>query len=273
MATEVIMPQMGFDMQEGTVVRWVKQEGDAVDRGEVVAEIETDKAVVELEAFASGVLRRIVVGEGTKVPVGQVIALIATPGEELPEPGPESRVPSPEAPPATPAPSTPHPAPSREDQRRAPVEQPRPPSPSAGRVRASPLARRLADEMSIDLARLQGTGPGGRITRDDVLAAAVPAPPTTPVSGLESRVPSPPPETRDQRPETRDSGLSPMRQAIGRRMAQAKREIPHFYVAMDVDMGAAMALREQINADLSSPPPSTLPPSPSSSSSSSPSPS
>ncbi len=274
MATEVIMPQMGFDMQEGTVVRWVKQEGDAVDRGEVVAEIETDKAVVELEAFASGVLRRIVVAEGTRVPVGQVIAVIATPGEELPDlppatapPSPQSPVPSPEPPPSPPLQGdVPSPPPSPSP---SPFTLPPSPSPSPSRVRASPLARRLAEEMRIDLARLQGTGPGGRITRDDVLAAA--PSPAAPRPSLVPSPESPVPHPSDQRPETRDPALSPMRQAIGRRMAQAKREIPHFYVSMDVDMGAAMALREQINAQLTtyvpspspSPAPSTLHPAPS----------
>ena len=148
MATTVVMPQMGFDMQEGTIVRWLKQEGDDVSRGEPIAEIETDKAIVEMEAFATGVLLKTVVGEGQTVPVGQTIAVIGSPGEPLPDLGS-----APAAPPETEA-LTEAPA-VLEEAVAADVPA------AAEQVRASPLARRLAEERGIDLARISGSGPGG----------------------------------------------------------------------------------------------------------------
>ena len=162
MATEVIMPQMGFDMEKGTVVRWLKAEGDNVDRGEPIVEVETDKATVEVEAFASGLLRRIVVTEGVTVPVGEIIGVIGEAGEEIPAmeaPATES------APASTPAP--------------AEAAPPAPLPPAAGkapRINASPLAKRIAEEKGVDLATVTGSGPKGRITKEDVLAAAEPRP-------------------------------------------------------------------------------------------------
>ena len=133
MATDVIMPQMGFDMEEGTVVRWLKAEGDHVDRGEPIVEVETDKATVEVESFASGLLRRIVVTEGITVPVGQVIGIIGTADEELPAADaaapPLTAVES-----STPAPATPAP------------DAPPTTAPKGDRVLVSPLARRIAEE-------------------------------------------------------------------------------------------------------------------------------
>lgn len=243
MATTIVMPQMGYDMREGTVVRWHKREGDAVARGEVIADIETDKATVEFEAYTTGVLRKIVAPEGVAIPVGQLIAVIADPDEALPQdllsqaqaatapvspPSPGGRelgggVAAPVAPGA--------PTPARE-ARREPAEP----------VRASPIARRLAGERGIDLALVTGTGPGGRITEKDVLAyspatTAAPTPvapaPATAAPAAAERVP-----------------LSRMRQAIARVTVDSKREAPHFYVTADVDMSKAMALRRDINQAL-----------------------
>ena len=158
MATSIVMPQLGYDMREGTVVRWVKQEGDEVIANEVIAEIETDKAVVEFKPTTGGVLRRIVAGEGEAVPVGQLIAVIGDADEALPDDlgGPAA----PTAPAAAPE-TAPAPTPAA-----ATSESP------AGEVRASPIARRLAREKGVDLATVTGSGPGGRIVEADVLAAA-----------------------------------------------------------------------------------------------------
>ena len=225
MATNVLMPQMGYDMREGTVVRWYKQEGETVNRGEVIADIETDKATVEFEAYTGGVLGRIVAAEGVAVPVGNLIAIITEPGEAVPEPAVA-------APPAAaePAPAaTPEPA--------AVVAQPAAAPPADGQVRASPIARRLARERGIDLALLTGTGPNGRVVEQDVLDYQ-PAAETAPAPAGASAVAAP----ADSRIE-----LSRMRQTIARVTADSKSTAPHFYVTAEIDMGKAMALRRDVN--------------------------
>ena len=222
---------MGYDMKEGTVVRWLMAEGAEVKTGDAVAEIETDKAVVEFESTAPGVLRKILVPEGTSVPVGQTIAIVAAPDEELPEIAAEEPAAAPE-PPAPESDSIPLPPPAAEVQAE--------PAPDR-EVRASPVARRLAEERSIDLSRVKGTGPGGRITRDDVLAfepeaahaPTIEAPTSAPEAVAEDRVP-----------------LTRMRQQIARVTVKSKQEIPHFYVSAEIDMSQSMELRRQINAAL-----------------------
>ena len=228
MATTVVMPQMGFDMQEGTIVRWLKQEGDEVSRGEPIAEIETDKAIVEMEAFASGVLLKTVVGEGETVPVGQAIAVIGTPGEPLPDLG------------SAPAPLTETEAPTEAP---AVVEE----AAAAEQVRASPLARRLAEEKDIDLARVNGSGPGGRITRDDVLAFDSQATEAAPAAPAAEAIPA---SVAADGPDVEIMQLSRMRQTIARRTVQSMQEAPHFYVTADVDMTLALTLRQQLNEKL-----------------------
>ena len=145
MATDVIMPQMGFDMEEGTVVRWLKAEGDHVDRGEPIVEVETDKATVEVESFASGLLRRIVVTEGITVPVGQVIGIIGAADEEISD----LDTTSPTPPPTAVESSKPDPAPPA-------AEAPPAAAPKGDRVLVSPLARRIAEEKGVDLATCHG---------------------------------------------------------------------------------------------------------------------
>ena len=234
MATTVVMPQMGFDMQEGTIVRWLKQEGDEVSRGEPIAEIETDKAIVEMEAFATGVLLKTVVGEGETVPVGQTIAVIGSPGEPLPD-----LASAPAAPTET------------EESQEAPAvveeavvaEVPA----AAEQVRASPLARRLAEEKGIDLARISGSGPGGRITRDDVLAFDSQATEAAPAAPAAQAVPA---SAAAGGPDFEIMQLSRMRQTIARRTVQSMQEAPHFYVTADVDMTLALTLRQQLNEKL-----------------------
>ena len=230
MATSIVMPQMGYDMQEGTVVRWYKQEGDPVARGEVIADIETDKATVEFEAYTSGVLRKIVVDTGVAIPVGQLIAVITDPDEQLPDDF-EGLA----APPAAPADGqavstgavqTAEPPPAGSD---APA-----PAAPAGEVRASPIARRLAREKGIDLSRVTGSGPGGRIVEQDILNhQASPA-----VAPAEGAAPALAAERVD---------LSRMRQTIAKVTSDSKRDAPHFYVTSDIDMTKAMELRRDTN--------------------------
>ena len=212
MATTVIMPQMGYDMREGTVVRWHKREGDDVARGDILAEIETDKATVEMEAFSPGILGKIVAEEGRTVPVGDPIAVIVSPGEAVPEL--EQVAASPSSPAANPEPAAPQTAP-----------------PASGDVKASPLARRLAREKGIPLDSISGTGPGGRITEADVLRAEEAGGVSAPAS-------------------QEGAEISPMRRAIARITAQSKREVPHFYVTAEVNMNQAMSVRGQVNETL-----------------------
>ena len=222
------MPQMGYDMQEGTLVRWLKSEGSEVKLGETIAEIETDKAVVELESAATGVLRRLLVSEGATVPVGRPIGVIGAEDEEIPDDIVQE--PPVDEPPAAESSSVPLPPPQ------APAEAPAAPS---GEVRASPVARRLAEERGIDLTQVAGTGPEGRITKEDVAsfegpAGAGAAPPAAPVPiGAGEVVP-----------------LSRMRQQIARVTIKSKQEIPHFYVTAEIDMTQAVALRRQVNDGL-----------------------
>ena len=223
---------MGADMTEGTIVKWLKAEGDAVERGDKLAEIETDKTVVEMEAYSGGLLRKIVVAEGGRVPVGDLIAYIGEADDELPEIAAPA---APEPPAATAAPVTPPAAPVATPVASAP---PAPPTPG-GRVKASPMARRLARERNIDISQVIGTGPGGRVTRDDVLSyqppAAAPAMAAAPAA---------------QEIDSSDVPLTSMRQAIARVTVRSKTEKPHFYVTVSVDMTELMGLRTGINKAL-----------------------
>ena len=225
----MIMPQMGYDMQSGTIVRWLKPEGSEVLTGDPIAEIETDKAVVEFESYASGVLRRILVLEGATVPVGEPIAIVADAGEELDEAEIAKWAPVREA----------HAAPTGPVSASTPAATPpQPPTPSAGAVRASPVARRIADERGIDISQVTGTGPGGRITKEDVLAMPATATPVT------AAAPAAETATAETLP------LSRMRQQIARVTVKSKQEIPHFYVSSEIDMTRAMELRGELNQAL-----------------------
>ena len=244
MIHEITMPAMGADMTEGTVVKWLKNEGDEVARGDKLAEIETDKTVVEMEAYNAGILRRIVLGDGTKAPVGSLLAYIGDANDELPEADVASAAPAVEEPELELEVAVPEPAPVPE-----PVElvaaAPAPPAPTVegGRIKASPLARRLAGEKGFDLAAIAGTGPGGRVTRDDVLGFT-PAPAFAP-SGVAVAAPS-------VSIDGSDIELTTMRQAIARVTVRSKTEAPHYYVTTGVDMTDAMAFRAQLNAELES---------------------
>ena len=249
MIHEVTMPAMGADMTEGTVVKWLKSEGDDVARGDKLAEIETDKTVVEMEAYNAGILRRIVLGDGTKAPVGSLLAYIGGADDVLPtvdaapeaaaveavsEPEPEIELEVPVAEVAS-QPESVAPSPV------AVMSAPAAPTVEGGRIKASPLARRLAQEKGFDLAAIPATGPGGRITRDDVLGFH-PAPAFAP-SGVAVSAPA-------VSVDGSDIELTTMRQAIARVTVRSKTEAPHYYVTSGVDMTDAMSFRAQLNAEL-----------------------
>ena len=229
------MPAMGADMTEGTVVKWLKSEGDEVSRGDILAEIETDKTVVEMEAYGSGLLRKIVIGEGSKVPVGDLIAYLGDADDEIPEtasgaPGTTAAPVEEAAPAAAPVATTPAPA--------APV--------STGRVKASPVARKIATERGIDLATITGTGPGGRITRADVEGlSATPAPSTAAAPAVLAASAVAPVTLSGE-----DIPLSSMRQAIARVTVRSKTENPHYYIDLSVDMTQAMSFRQGLNEEI-----------------------
>jgi len=227
-ATVVSMPKLGFDMEEGLLVRWIKAEGEAVEKGEVLAEIETDKATVEVEAEAGGVVLKHLVTENTSVPIGAPITVIGEQGEEFDietvevEKEAEGTALA-EA--ATPSPIAVAETASNGDGRLP-----------AG-VRASPVARRLADERGIELGSLSGSGPQGRIVKRDVEAALpAAAPAITPLQPAAAPA------------ETVRVPLSRLRETIGRRMTAAKQQLPHFYVTSDLDAAPMMDLRRQLNS-------------------------
>jgi pyruvate dehydrogenase E2 component (dihydrolipoamide acetyltransferase) len=229
MISEVVMPQMGADMTEGTVVRWLKKEGDPVERGEIIAEIETDKANVEIEAFESGVFRKLLAQEGATIAVGQPIAVIASPGEDISQ----YETPAAGAKQAAAPKSAPKASPAEANVAAPPAGAARP----DGRVRASPVARTLAQEEGIDLAQVRGTGPDGRIVRHDVEAAI-------------ERASTPAPRPAAAAPPaaaTTIIEMSRIRQTIARRMSQSKREAPHYYITAEIDMTEAEHERHQIN--------------------------
>lgn len=259
MAEIVNMPKLGFDMAEGTLVRWVVPEGGEVAKGNVLAEIETDKATVEVESGFSGVVLRHLIKEGTPVPVGDPIAVIGQEGEsvdldslgvsasaEAPSAAAPVEAPAEAVSAATQAPVAAASAAAEE----APVAEAIPGLPDG--VRASPLARRMAEDLGIDLRRIKGSGPQGRIVKQDieqfqaqpapVMPAATPtstaAPKAAPQPVFSPVGPPPPDETVP---------LTRLRAAIGRRMVEAKVQVPHFYVTHEYDMAPVMEMRKQIN--------------------------
>jgi pyruvate dehydrogenase E2 component (dihydrolipoamide acetyltransferase) len=245
MISEVVMPQMGADMTEGTIVRWLKAEGDPVERGEIIAEIETDKANVEIEAFESGIFRKIIRHEGDVVPIEGVIAIIAAADDDISqyETGEAAAAPAAATVSAPASVSTTAVAPPPAAQ--APVAAPS--AAGNGRMRVSPVARRIADERGIDLRQVHGTGPDGRIVKRDLEQFAAVRPPAAAPAP-----PRPAPAPAKAAPAAPGATLtfSKMRQAIARRMSASKREAPHYYLLVDIDMTAALAFRKDANASL-----------------------
>jgi pyruvate dehydrogenase E2 component (dihydrolipoamide acetyltransferase) len=236
MAEYILMPKLGFDMQEGVLVNWFKGVGDLVAKGDVVAEIESDKATLELETQVSGTVLKLLADEGDIVPIGGNLAIVGDSNEDI-----------------TPMTQNGSGAPSPDKQKQEVHPEPAAPSAEAtsnqnatsggawpGGYKATPVARRLAGEAGIDLGQVAGTGPGGRIRKADVeiFAASSTETPTTTFS------PTPGPTSL----ESVEVATTRLRQAIGRRMVESKTTIPHFYVTTEVDMAPPLALRKKLNA-------------------------
>ncbi|MBK7317977.1 dihydrolipoamide acetyltransferase family protein [Candidatus Villigracilis affinis] len=242
MAETISMPKLGFDMAEGLLVRWVKQVGENINKGDVLAEIETDKATVEVESSASGVVLQLIVDQGTMVPVNAPIAVVGAAGEKVDAPaatansGPKTEAAPQSAPTTASAPSStasPESSPAVDNQSSA--------------VKASPLAKKIARDQKVDLSNVKGTGPGGRIVRKDIETAL-----SSGQSSVSSKQPATP-ITNYQLPISTEDKVIPttkLRQAIGRRLVESKQTIPHFYVTHEYKMEAVMDMRKQINAYL-----------------------
>ncbi len=263
MAETVTMPKLGFDMAEGTLVRWVIQEGEPVHKGAVLAEIETDKATVEVESNFDGILAQQLVQAGEVVPVNTPIAVIAAPGEKLEQPPLAAAC---RCQPRLPTAASPAQLHCRSHSHRQAAQAPAASRKSLpGGVKASPLARRMAADAHINLALVPGSGPGGRIVQRDVkayLTGAVPAP-TAVAPSAAAGAPVAAPQTVPQAAKTAPLPLAPiwssaappspdqvipltrLRAAIGRRMVESKQQVPHFYVTHEYDVEALLALRTQ----------------------------
>jgi pyruvate dehydrogenase E2 component (dihydrolipoamide acetyltransferase) len=247
---DVNMPKLSDTMEEGTVLEWKKQDGEEVHHGEVLAEIESDKASFEIEAEADGTLQ-IVVATGQPVPVGQVIGRIGA-GDAVAAGAAPATVPRaapPEAPAAVPAATAARVPPPPAAPGTPPTEPGRVSGDGAERIKASPLARRLASEMGVDLAMVAGTGPEGRIVKEDVLAAAggrerpapaQPAPAPAPPTAVQGAAAALSPGTVEVEEPTR------MQATIARRMAEAKATVPHFYVTVEARVDDAVRMRQQL---------------------------
>ncbi|MGY6567358.1 MAG: pyruvate dehydrogenase complex dihydrolipoamide acetyltransferase [Salinarimonas sp.] len=276
MPIKVLMPALSPTMEKGNLAKWLKQEGDSVKSGDVLAEIETDKATMEVEAVDEGVLAKIVVPEGTAdVPVNDLIALIAEEGEdpanvEVPTDGggaparPQDEAPKDEAPKAQAAKEAPAAPPAMSDAAPAPSKAPPVPKTGSGeRIFASPLARRIAKDAGLDLKAVKGSGPHGRIIERDVRAAIEKG-----VGKAEAAAPAAKPEapkaaaaggamaqgmSADQvkamypADSYEEVSLDGMRKTIAKRLLESKQTIPHFYLTLDVELDALMALRKQLN--------------------------
>lgn len=257
MPIELKMPALSPTMEEGTLAKWLVKEGDSVQSGDLLAEIETDKATMEFEAIDEGTIAQILVPEGTdNVKVGTVIAVIAAEGEDAASakaaPAAEEEAPKPEE--AAPKAEA---VPAKEDAPAAPASNPAPaPAAKGDRVKASPLARRIAEQKGVDLSGLSGTGPGGRIIKADVEGAqpgTAPAATTSAQSAAPASAPAPAsgevPAPFADIPHSVEK-LSNMRKTIARRLTEAKQTIPHIYLTVDVRLDALLKLRGELNASL-----------------------
>ena len=243
MAETISMPKLGFDMAEGLLVRWVRQVGENINKGDVLAEIETDKATVEVESSASGVVLQLIVDQGTMVPVNAPIAVVGKVGEVISN---QSSVSSDQSSVI----SDQSKVESRKSEVALNVERStfnvQPASLEIGSVKASPLAKKIARDNNVNLASIQGTGPGGRVVRKDVEAALTSK--QSSVISVQSA------QTNYQLPITNYEDhilqTTKLRQAIGRRLVESKTTIPHFYVTHEFKMDALLDMRKQVNAYL-----------------------
>jgi len=255
MANIIEMPKLSDTMTVGTLIKWLKKEGDAVKTGDMLAEVETDKATMELESFFDGTLIAVFVKAGSQVPLGAALCAIGNPGEKVDAPaGSAPAAAASPAPAAAPAPApapvaAPAPAPEPVPQA-APAPTPAPKAaaaPQGGRIKISPLARKLAAEKGISIEGLAGSGPGGRIVRADVLSA--------PASGAPKRAAAPagsgiPNFAKGPVQEDKLVPVSNVRAIIAKRLLESKTQIPHFYLDIEVDAGPLMELRSQLNTSL-----------------------
>ena len=264
---EVIMPKMGDAMEEGTLLKWLKSEGDDVSEGDPIAEIETDKVTMELEAEDEGTLAQLIADEGQEVPVGEAIAFIQGEGEEVPERSEgggeeEAEEGGEEDGGGAQATATETEAPEEEETEVAGGQAD---GRADGHFRASPIVRRLADENDLDLSKIDGSGPAGRIVERDVRAAMESgtaqrtedgakeddeaAPEQEQQAEIQGFQPARLPEPTEE-PGTQLVEPTRMMQVIGERMTESKQHVPHFYATVEVRMDAAMALRKQLNEQL-----------------------
>jgi len=246
---EITMPKMSDTMEEGRVIRWIKHEGEQVTEGEPIAEIETDKANVEMEAFEPGVIKQIMVQEGETVPVGTPIATLEAPETAGAPAAPPERAPTAETE-AVPVPKAPEPYTAEQKPllTAAPPPEAAAPAPEEERVKASPLARRMAEEHDIDIGEVQGTGPGGRVVEADIedylkQAEAAAAPPPAPAPPA-----APKAAPAEMKVPTEERELSKMRKTIAHRMTQSKQTIPHFYLSTEIEMDWASRVRDELNS-------------------------
>ena len=264
MPIELKMPALSPTMEEGTLAKWLVKEGDAVKSGDILAEIETDKATMEFEAVDEGTIAKILVAEGTDgVKVGAPIAILAEVGEDASAAAaPKADTPAAAPPKAAPEPkadATPKAAPPPQAPVKTPAAPPQPAAPSRAegeRIKASPLAKRLAQAQGIDLSAIQGSGPGGRIVRADLGkaaggVAAAPAPAAAaPQAGLATHLVTPGPFEQDIPHEA--IKLSNVRKTIARRLTESKQQVPHIYLTIDIELDALLKLRGELNKGLES---------------------
>jgi len=234
MATDVLMPRLSDSMEEGTVLKWLVEQGGAVKRGEPLVEIETDKANMTYEADTDGVLIELLAQEGDTLEVGQPIARIGAEGEAAEAPAAKAEAPAKQ--------------PDPEAEEREPQPQPVA-KPNGGRVKASPIAKRIASEIGVELSQIEGTGPGGRIVRADVEAAqSKPAPKPKSAPAAE---PAAAPESAPSGGAKGDVAIhepTRLQRTVSRRMAEAKATVPDFSLELDVDMTLCIELRERLKA-------------------------
>lgn len=242
MASKVIMPKLSPTMEEGQIARWLKKEGDKVSMGEPLAEIDTDKATMEMQALANGVLRKILINEGESAPLGQLIAVIGEPNEDIapilseapakaekkPEEKPEKKEPEPKPAEEAPPPPPPQPAaPANNGGQSGNMD--------SGRMIVSPLAARMAADSGLDLRSIQGSGPGGRIIKRDI-EAAISQPKAAPVA------------TATTAAGHRDEPVTQIRQTIAKRLVTSLGPVPHFFLTVDIEMDRAAEMRQSIKA-------------------------
>lgn len=253
MATQVVMPKLSPTMEEGQLSRWLKKEGDKVSMGEPLAEIDTDKATMEMQALANGVLRKILVNEGESAPLGQPIAIIGEPDEDISGIVSESPARAPaKAEKESTAPTEPAEESVAEPEPASPAPTPTPSTPAGnghqadtGRLIVSPLAARMAAEAGIDLRTLTGSGPGGRIVKRDVESAMGGAQATVATPAAASRGKAVVPTTGA--PPYRDEPASEIRRTIARRLVTSLGPIPHFFLTTEIEMDRVAEMRRTIN--------------------------